>query len=418
MRPIIRYWGRKAGGIARPYICKYSKRGEVVLDPFGGAGSIIKTALVMGRKGIYSDLNPLAVLIARVELEGVDTETWTRVSDELFKGGWMRYTSLYEVTCKCGRKTQAVYFVWSGECIKAVRVKCSCGASMFKFYGEDVKEIEPVKEFPRGSFKYPNGLPFLKKRQVNTVSELYTQRNLTILTALLKDITQLNTDERTKRALLVAFASILHQASKMSRQNGGAWSVNCYWLPKRYVERNPYFLFKNALKRLRRLKGVATASSVGAVVNGDASLAVLNCDAGELPLPDNSVHLVITDPPFTDEIQYFELSYLAASWLELPMPFDKEIIVNHKQGKTFNDYCRLLLKSFSEMYRILKPGRRAVIMLHDEDEEILTKLIELVKQAGFIINKRRKEQMMQRYIGERNTLKGKDLLILNCRKSE
>jgi len=57
-------------------------------------------------------------------------------------------------------------------------------------------------------------------------------------------------------------------------------------------------------------------------------------------------------------------------------------------------------------------------MLHDEDEEILTKLIELVKQAGFIINKRRKEQMMQRYIGERNALKGKDLLILNCRKSE
>jgi len=418
MKPIIRYWGRKAGSIARPYIGKYSKLGEIVLDPFGGAGSIIKTALIMGRKGIYSDLNPLAALIAKVELEGVDTETWATVSDELFKGDWVRYASLYEVTCKCGRKTQAVYFVWSGERIKAVKVKCSCGTNMFRFYEENTEEIAPVKEFPRGSLKYPNGLPFLKRRQVNTVSELFTQRNLTILTALLKDIKQLRTDERTKRALFVAFASILHQASKMSRQNGGAWSVNCYWLPKRHVERNPYFLFKNALKRLSRLKGIATVFSLEAVINGEASLAVLNCDAGELPLPDNSVHLVITDPPFTDEIQYFELSYLAASWLELPMPFDKEIIVNHNQGKTFNDYCHLLSKSFLEMYRILKPGRRAVIMLHDEDEEILTKLIELVKQAGFTINKRKKEQMVQRHVGERNTLRGKDLLILNCRKPE
>jgi len=70
MKPIIRYWGRKAGNIARPYIMKYSKLGEVVLDPFGGAGSIIKTALIMGRRCIYSDLNPLAVLIASVELGG------------------------------------------------------------------------------------------------------------------------------------------------------------------------------------------------------------------------------------------------------------------------------------------------------------------------------------------------------------
>jgi len=418
MRPIIRYWGRKAGSIARPYIGKYSRPGEVVLDPFGGAGSIIKVALVMGRRCIYSDLNPLASLIARVELEGVDTEKWATISDELFKGSWMRYTSLYEVTCKCGRITQAVYFVWSQERIKAVRVKCPCGARLFRFYGEDVKDIESVDEFPKADLKYPNGLTFLKKRQVNTVSELFTRRNLIILAALLKDIKQLRTDERTKRALLVAFTSILHQASKMSRQNGGAWSVNCYWIPKIHVERNPYFLFKNTLKRLSRLKEIATASSLGAIINGNASLAVLNCDAGELPLPDNSVHLIITDPPFTDEIQYFELSYLAASWLGLRMPFDKEIIVNHKQGKRFDDYCRLLSKSFSEMYRILKPGRRAVIMLHDEDEETLTKLIELVKQAGFTINKRKKEQMMQRHVGKRNTLRGKDLIILNCRKPE
>jgi len=305
----------------------------------------------------------------------------------------MQYASLYEVTCRCGRKTQAIYFLWNGDHIEAAKVKCSCGANLIKFDGKDIKNIEPLNEFPRASFNYPNGLPFLKKRQVNTVSELFTQRNLTILAALLREIKKVKTDEQTKRALMVAFASILYQASKMSRENGGTWSVNCYWIPKVHVERNPYFLFKDALKKISHIKGIATAHiSVESVINGVEPLAILNSDAKELPLPDNSVHLVIADPPFTDEIQYFELSYMAASWLGLPMPFDKEIIVNPKQGKQFDDYCHLLSKSFAELYRVLKPGRTAIIMLHEENKEILNKMVELVEGTGFIMERRRKNE--------------------------
>jgi len=417
MRPVIRYWGRKAGNIAAPYINKYSRPKEIVLDPFGGSGSIAKAALLLGRRCIYSDLNPLAALIARVELEGVDAQALAAASDELLKGRWTRYFSLFEVTCKCGTKRPASYFVWIGDAIKAAKVICNCGNRLIRYNGKDIEAIEPVAKLPSGSFRYPNGLPFMKRRQVNTIPELFTKRNLTILAALLSDIKDLRIDERTRTGLLVAFASILYQASKMSRQNGGTWGVNCYWMPRVHVERNPYFLFTRALKRLSHIKGLATAfTSAESVISGDASLAILNCDAKELPLPDNSVHMIITDPPFTDEVQYFELSYLAAAWLGLDMPFDKEIIVNPKQGKKFDDYCHLLSKAFKEMYRVLKPGRTAVIMLHDEKEEILNQLVELVKGAGFIIERRKKELMVQRQIGNRDGQKGIYLLVLCCRK--
>jgi len=417
MRPVIRYWGRKAGNIAAPYINKYSRPKEIVLDPFGGSGSIAKAALLLGRRCIYSDLNPLAALIARVELEGVDAQALAAASDELLKGRWTRYFSLFEVTCKCGAKRPALYFVWVGDVIKAAKVICNCGNRLIRYNGKDIEAIEPVAKLPSGSLRYPNGLPFMKRRQVDTISELFTKRNLTILATLLSDIKDLRIDERTRTGLLVAFASILYQASKMSRQNGGTWGVNCYWMPRVHVERNPYFLFTRALKRLSHIKGLATAfTSAESVISGDASLAILNCDAKELPLPDNSVHMIITDPPFTDEVQYFELSYLAAAWLGLDMPFDKEIIVNPKQGKKFDDYCHLLSKAFKEMYRVLKPGRTAVIMLHDEKEEILNQLVELVKGAGFIIERRKKELMVQRQIGNRDGQKGIYLLVLCCRK--
>jgi 16S rRNA G966 N2-methylase RsmD len=388
MKPIIRYWSRKAGSIAEPYITKYSQPKEIILDAFGGTGSIIRTALLLGRRGIYSDLNPLATLIARVEIEGVDVNALELASINLLRRQrlyfqdsqgrrhWVKGSSLYEVNCKCGARSQASYFLWHGDTIVAAKVKCSCGEHLIRFNGEEPKIVDPIYKYPKVSLTYSNGQTFQKRRQVNIISDLFTKRNLAILSALLKDINNVKTDERTKRALLVAFASILYQASKMSRPNGGTWSVNSYWIPKIHVERNPYFLFKNALKRLSRIEGIVNAhTSVDPVINGAAPLAILNNDAKELPIPDNSVHLVITDPPFTDEIQYFELSYMAASWLGLSMPFDREIILNHKQGKNIEDYFRLLLKSFFELYRVLKPGRMAIIMFHDENEEILNELI-------------------------------------------
>jgi pentose-5-phosphate-3-epimerase len=98
------------------------------------------------------------------------------------------------------------------------------------------------------------------------------------------------------------------------------------------------------------------------------------------------------------------------------MPFNGEIVVNENQGKTFDTYCRLLLESFSELYRVLKRNHRAVIMLHEEDRNKLTRMIGSVKEAGFSIEREDRVKMSQRYVGDRNTTKGSNLLILTCYK--
>jgi adenine-specific DNA methylase len=203
----------------------------------------------------------------------------------------------------------------------------------------------------------------------------------------------------------------------MSRLNGGSWGINSYWIPYIHVERNPYELFKNAVYRLARIKPLTLAvNKAEAVIKGKEKLAILNEDAREMPIPDNSVDFIITDPPFTDEVQYFELSFMAASWLRLPMPFEKEIIINPNQGKTANMYYSSLYKAFLEMHRILKRNGTAVIMLHDENPTIISNFIELIDNAGFRFVKKEQRQMMQRHIGDRDQLHGKDLFILTCRK--
>ncbi len=418
MRPIIRYWGRKAGSIAAPYIDKYSQPGEVVLDPFGGAGTIARIALLKGRRVIYSDLNPIATLIADVEISNVDHQVLRTASVEVLKRklipyrdekGVVRYTSrsrLYSVKCKCGRRRQVLYFLWEGNTIIGAKVKCNvCKNPLIK---PEIKLFtgEPVYFYPKACLEYPNGKSFIKRRQVWKIHELFTRRNLVILSTLLNDIKAVKTDSNTKNALLVAFASILYQSSKMSRLHAGSWGINSYWLPKVHVERNPYVLFENSLKRLMRKDPISEENAI-----------VLCCDARKLPLPDESVDLIVTDPPFTDEIQYFELSYMTAAWLGIRMPFDGEIVVNKNQGKTLDVYYKLLLESFLELNRVLKKGHRAVIMLHEEDRANLIRMMRLVEQAGFLIERKERARMSQRQVGDRRIKRGGDLLILTSRKN-
>src|SRR5271169_3772422 len=59
------YFTRRPANVVRAYIERYSREGDVVLDPFGGTGVTAIEAFLLGRKAIQNDLNPFASFIAR-----------------------------------------------------------------------------------------------------------------------------------------------------------------------------------------------------------------------------------------------------------------------------------------------------------------------------------------------------------------
>src|SRR2546426_7409529 len=59
------YFPRRPANVVRAYIERYSREGDVVLDPFGGTGVTAIEAFLLGRKAIQNDLNPFANFIAR-----------------------------------------------------------------------------------------------------------------------------------------------------------------------------------------------------------------------------------------------------------------------------------------------------------------------------------------------------------------
>ena len=58
-----RYWGRKAHNVVNEYIKSYTKKDDLVLDPFMGSGVVPIECSKMQRKAIGVDLNPISTFI-------------------------------------------------------------------------------------------------------------------------------------------------------------------------------------------------------------------------------------------------------------------------------------------------------------------------------------------------------------------
>src|SRR6266704_4870192 len=58
------YFTRRPANVVRAYVERYSREGDLVLDPFGGTGVTAIEAFLIGREAIQNDLNPFANFIA------------------------------------------------------------------------------------------------------------------------------------------------------------------------------------------------------------------------------------------------------------------------------------------------------------------------------------------------------------------
>ena len=73
MHTMCSYHGMFPAKVAHYFIQRYSRPGEVVLDPFSGRGTTAFQARVDGRRSICNDLNPLAYVLSRAK---VDPPAW------------------------------------------------------------------------------------------------------------------------------------------------------------------------------------------------------------------------------------------------------------------------------------------------------------------------------------------------------
>lgn len=71
---IFRYFGKFPPPIATYLMDKYTKKGDLVIDPMSGSGTTAVESTLLERRCIVNDLNPLSYLLAQVKTQKIDQE--------------------------------------------------------------------------------------------------------------------------------------------------------------------------------------------------------------------------------------------------------------------------------------------------------------------------------------------------------
>jgi hypothetical protein len=82
---------------------------------------------------------------------------------------------------------------------------------------------------------------------------------------------------------------------------------------------------------------------------------------------------------------YSELNFISESWLKVFTNNKFEAICNKSQNKGYFEYQNLMLRSFKEYYRVLKPGKWINIEFSNTSSIIWNAIQTSLTQAGFIV---------------------------------
>lgn len=115
----------------------------------------------------------------------------------------------------------------------------------------------------------------------------------------------------------------------------------------------------------------------------------LSCgSSAKTDLPDGSVDLVVTDPPFFDNVHYSELADFFHVWQEEYFGNGKRKSSTTRHDEEVQDtnaggFARKLRSVFVECHRVLRDGGRMVFSYHHSREDGWSSIAEAVLGAGF-----------------------------------
>lgn len=102
---------------------------------------------------------------------------------------------------------------------------------------------------------------------------------------------------------------------------------------------------------------------------------------------DNSIDLVFSHPPYLNAVNYYNIYRLCTDLLDLKY---EDIRSKDFSAKKLEHFLMFMKKSFEESYRVLKPGKRCVVVIGDTrfKGNIVTlqvDFVNLLKSVGFVI---------------------------------
>lgn len=388
-----KYWSRKPWYLIEKSILDYSKKGDLVLDPFIGSGTVALESLLNNRRSVGYDLNPFACFLSNELISNIDFDIKLYKKELLSIEKFMRENilPLYNVSDNTNshlNENQYILYWYSGtkhpedhNCILTDesfkdRIKFKVDAEIlnkkFNLIG-DVPSNKFPKEFYKDRFSY---------KGYSKVSDFYSSRNLSALSSLNKHLKE--SKYIYKDLFLVAFTNTVLHASVLKGTNVRPLGVNNYWIPDDNIQENVVWRYLDRAKNVAIAKNTIRDRWLEKNKPEILKPEILNKSSLKLDeFKDNTVDYIITDPPYGDVIQYSELSFIWNSWLDLVYENKNEVIINPKQDKGSSDFLESIKVFIENSYRVLKNESKFTLCFQNKNIDIWYSILVLIKEAGF-----------------------------------
>lgn len=339
------YFTRQAWNVVHDYIKNFTKAGDLVLDPFGGTGVTSIEALMLGRKAINIDLNPMSVFMVESLIAPVNLKDFLNSFEQI------------RTTFKDNTPTRP----------------------------NEIKEA--LKKY-----KYPKGLVLPRGSDVDTIEKLFSEKQLAQL-AYLKYLIKKEKNENIRQSLLLAFSSTItkinltYHSSKTRDENAGDSAPFRYYryrLASKKVELDVLRTFETKFKKVLNAK-----KEIQYKINEKSvqDIQIVRGTAINLSfIKKETVDYIYTDPPYGSKIPYLDLSVMWNGWLDLKVTdkdFEMEAIEGGRKEKSKANYNELIAKSIEEMYRVLKFDRWMSFVFAHKDPEFWHLIIDTAEKCGF-----------------------------------
>ncbi|CAG4902170.1 unnamed protein product [Acidocella sp. C78] len=189
---------------------------------------------------------------------------------------------------------------------------------------------------------------------------------------------------RRLRSMLLYFVeqaiwtmSILNRYRPTGFSQVNQYMTGVYYVASQNSEPSPWYVLGGKAKRLgTTFSGLRSRQYFVATQTGTCAL---------IPLQQNSIDYIFTDPPFGENIYYSDLNYLVEAWHRVITEPEPEAIVDKAKKKDVNDYQALMRDCFDEYARVLKPGRWMTVVFSNSANSVWRAIQEAMGTAGFVV---------------------------------
>ena len=333
--PMCSYLASFPAALAHAFIARYSRPGDVVLDPFSGRGTTPLQASTERRIGVGNDLNPFAHLLTASKVES-PTAPAARTRLTTLRLGWAAEAAGWEALAV--RLSAAKPDLWTRVPSVGSHLDPTDRARLDQ-------DGEPVPPEVTLAF-HPRTLAQL----------LFVRANLDL-------------EERTDRFLGAAISGILHgkSASYLSTVMPNTFSMAPRYV-RDYAARTGFEspdrdVFDGLSKKLDRLFRDGAPATPGVALLGDARDVGLRARAAlrERGLPDRA-RLVVTSPPYLRVVKYGYYNWLRAWFLGFdPRAIDAALDDAHHR----RPYLRFLREALAGLRPALTDDAVVVLVIGD-----------------------------------------------------